>query len=200
MFMQIMQGKVRDADSAMGLMERWSRDLEPGAVGWLGGTYGVTDDDTMIAAVRFESQDAARRNSERPEQDAWWKEMERCFDGPVTFHDCDNVITLLGGGSDSAGFVQIIQGSVKDRDRARALIEQSGPVLSKYRPDIMGATIAIDADGFFTETIAFTAEDEARKAEMKEMPAEMSRLYNEEMSLLDDLTFIDLHKPAFAHH
>jgi hypothetical protein len=199
MFMQIMQGKVRDADAAMGLMDRWNRDLEPGAIGWLGGTYGVTDDGTMIAAVRFESKEAAQRNSNRPEQDAWWKEMERCFDGPVTFHDCEDVMTLLGGGSDNAGFVQIIQGRVRDRDRVHSLIEQSGPVLSKYRPDIIGATIAIDADGFFTETVAFTSEDEARKGEAKEMPAEMSKLYNDEMSQLEDLKFLDLHKPAFAH-
>lgn len=200
MFMQIIQGKVRDADAARTTMDRWLRDLAPGAKGWIGGTYGITDDGTLLAAVRFESEDAAQRNSKRPEQAAWWKEMQSRFSGDVMFHDCSDVMLLLAGGSDDAGFVQVIQGRVSDRDRAHMLVEQSGSLMSKYRPDVLGATIAIDKNGFFTETVAFTSESAARQAEKKEMPADAKQLMDEEMSLLEDVKYMDLHQPWFATH
>ncbi len=196
MFVQIIQGRVGDSDAAREIMDRWNRDLEPGAAGYLGGTYGVTDDGTLVAVIRFESEELARRNSDRPEQGAWWDQMSRCFTGEITFHDCKDVSMLVGGGSDDAGFVQVIQGRVKDRDRVRQLIEQSGTQISKYRPDVLGATIAIDEDGFLTETVFFTSEAEARQAEKKEMPAEVKALIDEEMSLIEDVHFLDLHQPS----
>jgi hypothetical protein len=198
MFLQIIQGRVADEAGARQAIERWERDLEPGAAGWLGGTYGITDDGMLVAVVRFESAEAARRNSARPEQAAWWQAMERCFAGPVSFHDCDDVMLLLGGGSDEAGFVQIIQGRLRDRDRMHALAGQSGELISRYRPDVIGATIAIDGTGFCTETIAFTSEQQARAAEQQDMPADAAQLLEEEMSLLDDVRYLDLHQPWFA--
>lgn len=198
MFMQIIQGRVRDTDAAKAALDRWQTDLAPGAEGWLGGTYGVTDDGMMVAAVRFESREAAQRNSERPEQSSWWSEMESCFDGEVTFHDCDDVTLLLGGGSDKAGFVQVIQGRITDRDRARSIIEQSAKMISQHRPDVLGATLAVDKDGFFTETVAFTSEDEARKNEAKELPPEAQKMFEEEMSLMQDVKYLDLHQPWFS--
>ncbi|MGR6999145.1 hypothetical protein ACU686_15000 [Yinghuangia aomiensis] len=39
----------------------------------------MTDDGKFIALVRFESADAARRNSERPEQAAWWNDVSSLF-------------------------------------------------------------------------------------------------------------------------
>ncbi|MGF7235229.1 MAG: hypothetical protein ACQSGP_09755, partial [Frankia sp.] len=129
MFMQIIQGPIGDVNAARATMDRWLRDLAPGAEGWLGGTYGVTEGGTLVAAVRFENEDAARRNSERSEQAAWWEEMRRHFTGDVTFHDCADVMLLVGGGSDQAGFIQIVQGRVRDRERAHTLVEQSGDML-----------------------------------------------------------------------
>jgi hypothetical protein len=198
MFVQIIQGQIADAAGARQAMERWERDLEPGADGWLGGTYGITGDGMLVAVVRFESKAAAERNSARPEQAAWWPEMERCFAGPVTFHDCDDVMLLLGGGSDQAGFVQVIQGTVRDRDRLHALAGQASDVIAKVRPDVIGATFAIDDAGFFTQTVAFASEQQARSAEQQEMPADAARLLEEEMSLLDDVRYLDLHQPWFA--
>lgn len=194
MFMQIIQGRVRDLDALRATADRWHRDLQPGAQGWLGGTYGVTDDGTFIAAVRFESEAAARRNSERPEQAEWWREMERHFEGDVTFHDCSDVTLLLGPETSDAGFVQVIQGRVRDRERMHALVDQSTEPMSTYRPDILGSTIAIDDDGFFTETVAFSSESAAREGERKEVPAEVRQLVDEEMSLLDDVKFLDLRR------
>lgn len=198
MFMQIIQGKVRDQEAVRTTMDRWLAELAEGAQGWLGGTFGITDDDMFVAVVRFESEEAARRNNHRPEQGEWWREMESHFDGPVTFHDCKDVMLLLGGGSDEAKFVQVIQGRVRDRERAHALAEQSSQLISAYRPDVLGATIAIDDDGYFTETVAFTNEDEARRSEKQELPRDAAQFFEEEMSLLDDVSYLDLHRPWFA--
>ncbi len=198
MFLQIIQGQVGDVAGARQAVERWQLDLAPGAPGWLGATYGITDDGMLVAVVRFESKEAAQRNSARPEQAAWWPEMERCFAGPVTFHDCDDVMLLLSGGSDEAGFVQVIQGRVRDRDRMHALAAQSGDVVAKVRPDVIGATIAVDDAGFFTQTVAFTSEQEARAAEQQELPADAARLLEEEMSLLEDVRYLDLREPWFT--
>ena len=46
--------------------------------------------------------------------------MEALFDGPVEFHDCDDVTLMMDGGSDDAGFVQVIRGKVDDADTLQA--------------------------------------------------------------------------------
>ena len=42
-------------------------------------------------------------------------------------------------------------------------------MLHEQRPEIIGDTIAIDEDSFFTETISFRSEEEARAGEKKQM-------------------------------
>ncbi len=68
MFIQVIQGKVSDEAGLRRCMDRWTEDVRPGATGFLGCTQGLCDDGTFIALARFESAEAARRNSERPEQ------------------------------------------------------------------------------------------------------------------------------------
>jgi hypothetical protein len=200
MFIQVIQGRVRDEERLRAGMDRWLEELAPNAEGWLGGTYGITDDGMFVATVRFSSMEAAQRNSQRSEQDAWWREMSECFEGEVTFHDCTDVMMFLGGGSDDAGFVQVIQGKVRDRDRMHSLIEQTDSILASERPEIIGGTIAIDDDGIMTETVAFTNEPEAREGERRELSAMARQLIQEEMSLLEDVHYLDLHSPWFASH
>ena len=198
MFIQVLQGRCRDIDAMHRQMDRWREELEPGAVGWLGGTYGVDDNDEFIGVVRFDSRESAERNSMRPEQDAWWQETSRHFDGDVTFHDCDDVQMMLDGGSDSAGFVQVIQGRISDPDKFRMMMDQPMDMLHKARPDIIGGTIAVDKDGYFTQTIAFTTEAEAREGEMKDMPAEMMDQMADMNAAVGEMTYHDLHHPWFA--
>ena len=201
MFVQVIQGPVSDVDAVRATVDRWLPNLEPGAEGWLGCTYGVTDDGTLIAVVRFESAEAAQRNAVRPEQQAWWQEMESHFTGSVVFHDSPDVMVLRRGGSDEAKFVQVIQGRVRDRERAHALaeqVEQSADLISAHRPDIIGATRAIDDEGYVTETVAFTSEADAREGERKEPPPELKQLLDGEMSMLEDIRFLELHQPWFA--
>lgn len=198
MFIQIMQGRCRDADQLRRLSEEWRETLGPSAEGWLGGTYGVTDDGEFVGVVRFESREAAAKNSARPEQGEWWTRMAACFDGEVTFHDCDNAMMFLGGGSDDAGFVQIIQGRITDPERFRHFMEQPMDALHEARPEIIGGTIAMEPDGWFTQTVAFRSEEEARAGETKELPTEMREMMEEEMSSMQDVKYLDLHHPWFA--
>ena len=41
------------------------------------------------------------------------------IDGPMEFHDCDDVTLMMDGGSDDAGFVQVIRGKVDDPTGSR---------------------------------------------------------------------------------
>jgi hypothetical protein len=198
-FIQIIQGKCRDADTLHRQLDAWRKEQGPKAAGWLGGTYGVTDDNNFIGVVRFESKEAAARNSTRPEQSAWWAETEKSFDGDVTFHDCDEAMEFLGGGADDAGFVQVIQGRVEDPERFRRFFEQQPmDMLKQTRPEIIGGTLAMEPDGRFTQTVAFRTEDAAREGERKEMPEEVRRTMEDEMAQMKDVTYLDLHHPWFA--
>jgi len=71
-------------------------------------------------------------------------------------------------------------------------------MLHEARPEIIGGVIAIEPDGQFTETVAFRSEDAARAGERKKMPAEMGRMWGEEMALMQDVTYLDVHHPWFA--
>jgi hypothetical protein len=173
-----------------------SRSEDPGlsASGWLGGTYGFTDDGMFVAVVRFESREAAAANSARPEQSAWAEQMMGLMDGPVEYHDCPDVTVMMDGGSDDAGFVQIIRGKVGDPSRLKAMMADTD-VLHEARPEILGGTLAIEEDGTFTETVAFTDEESARRGEQQEMPADVRETLE---SVMSGATFLDLHHPWFA--
>jgi hypothetical protein len=193
-FIQIIEGRCRDQERARSLLERWQDEQSPAADGWLGGTYGFTDEGRLIAVVRFESREAAQANAERPEQGAWWSEMEECFEGPVEFHDCDDVTLMFDGGSDRAGFVQVIRGRVDEPEKLKEFMGDTA-MLHETRPEILGATLALEPDGTFTETVAFTDEASAREGERTQMPAEV----RESMAtLMHDVHFYDLHRPWFA--
>lgn len=193
MFAQVIQGRCRDKAACESQMDKWDRELKPGAEGFLGSTAGVSDEGTFVAIARFESQDAARRNSDRPEQGQWWQEMSQHLDPEVSFRDCPNVDTLLGGGSDGAGFVQIIQGRVVDVDKARSLSQEMEATLRERRPDLIGVSIAWTPDGQFTQAAYFKSEAEAREGERNtEGPPE------EWASLFQDVTFIDLKEPRLS--
>ncbi len=194
MFIQIIQGMCTRQDELHALADRWREEIGPGAKGWLGGTYGFSDDNEFMGIVRFESREAAMANSTRPEQGAWAEQMMALMDGPVEFHDCDDVMLMMDGGSDEAGFVQVIRGKVTDPDRLKSMMADTS-LLHEMRPDIIGATLALEPDGTFTETIAFTDEASAREGERKEMPDDVREAFE---STIQDAKFIDLHHPWFA--
>jgi hypothetical protein len=115
----------------------------------------------------------------------------------VSFHDCTEVATVRNGGADDAGFVQIMQGHTQDLARLRkvdAMFEERFPDL---RPELLGYVVGVhdDEDGAFTLTAYFTSEEAARAGEREEPPPEAAELLQEEMQLMEGVTFIDLREP-----
>jgi hypothetical protein len=197
MFVQVIHGRTSDAEGLRAAMDRWMEDLAPGAVGWLGSTGGVTDDGRAVVVARFESEDAARRNSERPEQDQWWAATENLFDGGATFLDSTDVVVDLQGDPDLAGFVQVMRGRTSDPQRARQLMAQDPEVWAVFRPDVLGSLEMGHDGGAYTVVLYFTSEAEAREGERKDVPPEL-RASMEEMEKLslEEPEFFDLREPV----
>lgn len=196
MFVQVIQGQVTDAEQAHAALDRWMEELAPEASGWLGTTAGVTDDGQFVALARFESADAARRNSESPAQDKWWHEFSSLLAEDATFHDSDDVLVDMRGDPDSAGFVQVMQGAGTNPQRARELMEQDADEWAAFRPDIIGSVTATYDDGDYTMTAYFTSEAEAREGERKEIPPKLQAQMDEMNALAaGPPTFFDLKQP-----
>ena len=194
MFIQVMQGRTSDAAGLRRQMDRWNDELRGGAQGFLGTTAGVTDDGRFIALARFESADAARGNSERPEQGTWWEETSKYFDGAVEFHDCTETETLLRGGSNDAGFVQVMVGRTARRQELAALEQQMLAELGSLRPELIGGIRAWDGEDFF-EAAYFTDEAAAREGESGELPEDVSEAFEQFNELAGDLEYLDLREP-----
>lgn len=196
MFVQVIEGRVSDRDRARERLETWLSDLAPGARGWLGSTGGVTDDGTLVLLARFESEEAARANSDRLEQGQWWAETERIFGGEPTFKDSAKVRVDHPGDPDQAGFVQIMRGRANDADGTGDLLFGEGLDLASHRPDILGRLFAGHDGGDWTMAIYFTSEDDARVGEQKQPPPEMeARLAEMEALSAGPPTFHDLRDP-----
>jgi hypothetical protein len=196
MFIQVIQGTVSDADALRQRLDEWVEQLAPDAVGWLGSTAGVADDGRFVAMARFESAEAARRNSDRPEQGEWWAKTMDVLQGEPTVHDCDDVVVMGNGGDDAAGFVQVMQGRVTDVERMRAIGEQFESASAGFRPDVLGGVVALHGDGSYTNAIYFSSEEEARKGEVQEAPPELEALLQEERELHEgEIDYLDLRDP-----
>jgi hypothetical protein len=197
MFIQVITARVDDADGLERQLERWEQEIRPGAQGFLGSTSGVTDDGRLIVLARFESEESARRNSDRPEQGAWWAETEKMLD-QVGFEDSVEVITTGGGGSDDAGFVQVMRGHVVDAAALEGLMARSDEfeeAMAKHRPDVLGDVNAIHADGTFTDAVYFTSEAEARANEGQEPPAEVREMFEAWGAAVAVDEYLDLRRP-----
>jgi len=197
MFVQVIQGRTSNPQGLDAAVNQWVQDLAPSATGWLGSTSGVTEDGRAVAVVRFESEDDARRNSDRPEQGEWWSETAKLFDGEATFRDSNDVTVDVQGDPDQAGFVQVMQGRSSDPERARRLMEQDADKWNAFRPDVLGSVSIGHQDGGYTMVMYFTSEAEAREGERKELPPEL-QAQMEEMGKLavGDTEFFDLKQPV----
>jgi hypothetical protein len=196
MFVQVIRGQVSDPEQVHSALDQWAEQLAPGAVGWLGSTAGVTDDGRFVALARFESEEAARRNSDRPEQTQWWMEMSKLFTGDVTFRDSSDIVTDVNGDPDTAGFVQVMQGRGNDPERAKELMAQNPDEWAAFRPDVIGSLAVGHEGGAYTMAMYFTSEQAAREGERKEPPPHL-KAQMEEMDKLSvgEPEFFDVRHP-----
>jgi hypothetical protein len=195
-FVQVIQGQVADAAKVRAALDRWAEELAPGSTGWLGSTAGVTEDGQFVALARFESEEAARANSDRPEQDRWWTETARLFAGEASFRDSSDVTVDLVGDPDGAGFVQVMQGRGSDPERARELMGQDSGEWAAFRPEILGSVVVGHEGGAFTMAVYFTSEAEAREGERRQPPPELQAQMDEMATLtVGEPAFFDLKQP-----
>ena len=200
MFVQVITAKVVDTEGLSRQVDRWERELRPGAEGFLGSTSGVTDDGRFFVLARFESDEAGRRNSERPEQHAWWAETERTLED-VSFQNGVKVVTMRGGGSNDAGFVQVMRGRVVDAAKMDELWSRTAEfeaAMTTHRPDVIGDITVVHDDGTYTDAIYFTSEAEARANEGKEFPPELQAMFEEWMSAATVDEYLDLKQPRLT--
>lgn len=196
MFVQVIEGRVSDPAAIHGELDRWHHELAGGAEGYLGTTAGVTDDGEFIALVRFESEEQARRNSDRPEQGQWWEQASKLFEGEVTFRDSSDVDVDTPGDPGQARFVQVMQGRTSDPARVRELMRMDPEGWARFRPDILGSVSVGYEGGDYTVAVYFTTEADARAGEQKEPPPELTERW-EQMTSLEVGTprFLDLRDP-----
>lgn len=194
MFIQVVHGKSSRREEVRQVSDDWVSEAGGTAPGWLGGTYGFTDDNDFFAVVRFESREAAAENSQRPETNEFARKMGELMEGEPSFFDSDEVETFLDGGSDDAKFVQIIRGK-GDPSLWQKMGDPSQ--LREMRPDVIGGTVAIQNDGSFVETIAFTDEASARAGEQSgaQPPEDVAEAMQQ---LMEGAQFYDLREVWFS--
>ena len=198
MFVQVVQGKTKDKTGAREMWDRWNREVKPAAKGYLGATGGVTANGDLIVIARFESAEAAERNNNIPEQQQWYSEFEKYVEGEPTFTNYTNVDLDQEGGSDDAGFVQVIRVKGGDPEAFKALDAEIADKMRELRPDVIGSLNAYEGDDV-TSVIYFTSEAEARVAEKQEPDPEAAAMMAEMGSLVaGEMTFLDLRSPWLA--
>jgi hypothetical protein len=196
MFVQIIRGKATSVDAVRAADEDWNKNVKPGAAGYLGSTTGVADDGTLVVVVRFESEKAARTNNDRPEQGEWFENVaSKTFQGEPTFFESSDVELFRNGGSNEAGFVQVMVGKTDDLGRYREMQKTLESTVAELRPDVIGGITAFQPDGSFIDVTYFTSEAEAREGEKKEMPSALAENMKEFGDAIKE--FIDLREPWF---
>jgi hypothetical protein len=193
MFVQVIKGKTKNPEAMLALGEKWQKELRPGAAGYLGSTIGAAADGTFLAAIQFSDDAAAKANSERPEQGAFFKEMAQYIDGEPVFRESSDTSTMFDGPTEKSTFVQVMESTCKDRAQAEAM--ESGEMLEQLRaarPDLLGGLRVWFDGGDVLEAAYFTSETDARHAEKSSAFDEPQQDF---ASLYDNMTYVDLTNP-----
>jgi hypothetical protein len=194
MFVQVIEGRTSDPAGFLEQGERWQRELRPGAVGYLGVTAGVTAEGRSIVVVRFEDEASARTNADRPEQSAWFEQMAKLYDGEPSFVESTDVTEWMGGGSNDAGFVQVMKSTGVDRAQVEKMDEVFAPFAGE-RPDLLGGLRIWTGPDACIDVAYFTSEADARKGETAELPAELQARMGEFQEGMGETEYINLTAP-----
>jgi hypothetical protein len=193
MFVQLITGPAGDTAGLRKDMDRWVAELAPGAAGYRGGTAGVAEDGRFVLVAVFSDAASARANSNRPEQDAWWRDLEAHLAGPASFEESEDIDIMGEGWTPRAGFVQIIRGQAADPEGMRRRGRELESRVAAARPDLIGGISLWHDDGRYTDVGFFSSEAEAREAERKEPPADLREAYQEMVASARE--YIDLRDP-----
>lgn len=194
MFVQIIEGRTSNPEALMAAGDAWQAEVRPDAIGYLGVTAGVTADGRAFTLVRFEDEESARANSDRPEQGAWFeKHLATAYDAPPAFIESSDTTEFMGGGSNDARFVQVMKSTGVDR----AEVERIDAIFEEHvgaRPDILGGLRVWTGPDSCIDTMYFTSEAEAREGEKAEMPDEVKAAMSD-FEAAGETEFLDLVDP-----
>jgi hypothetical protein len=195
MFVWVLEGKVSDPEEVGRQLGHWIGEFGSTTPGYLGVTGGVTNDRRFLLFVRWESEEAGDAFLVRPQQQAWYEEFQKSFDGPVHFDESGDVTTYLAGGSDTAGFVQGMKVSGVDRQRIDAADREFEKIAPGIRPDLIGGIRVWTAADAFVEANYFTSEEQARAGESEEPPPELAEGFADFMEMTKDAEYFDFTEP-----
>ncbi len=198
MFVQVIRGRVADAQAVADQFRCWETEVAPGAPGWRDATGGVTREGELLAVARFASEEDARANSSREEQDAWWKETERHFAHEPTFYESTDLTELWEGAVRDAGFVQMMLARVADRSTLQRIEEDLDEAFQRWRPDALGGYRIWLPDGRMLAVDYFSSEAEARAGEQSEPPPEVAEGFPKWMAQMSDQEWFDFPSPWIA--
>ena len=148
-----------------------------------------------LAAMKPAEREVARQALLEDVLKQWWADTQSAFEGDVAFHDCSEVQEFGRGGSDDAGFVQVIQGRYTDPEKGLELVRRSEEPLREFRPDVIGGLLCLHGDDGFTQAVYFTSETEARAAEQQPPPPDVQAMLEDEAGIMSDLVYFDLTDP-----
>jgi hypothetical protein len=102
---------------------------------------------------------------------------------------------LLGGGSDDAGFVQVMKVSGVDRARIKAADAVFEKLAPELRPDLIGSVRVWTGPDSIIEANYFTSEHAAREGEKVEPPADQAAAFADFMSMMSNAEWFDFTEP-----
>jgi hypothetical protein len=195
MFLQVIQGRVPDRTAMRAQHDAWVTEIGATEPGWIGSTAGITEDDRFICLSAFNTREAFARVVGRPDAQEWWARSERLFLGQVVTSEYLDVVQVLDGPAQDAGFVQVAQGRAADAGRLAALQKELLRVLPDGRPDIVGGLGAVSPDGRFVQLLSFSTEELARAGEHGAQLPEVEEVIYELRELTGEPTYHDLRHP-----
>ncbi len=194
MFVQMIEGRTKDAAGLMARGDEWQDTVGKGAAGYLGVTAGVTADGRAVTIVRFADEASARANSDRPEQGEWWEGTAKLYDGDPTFTESSDVTEFLGGGSNDAGFVQVMKSTGVDRTKVEEM-DAAFEAHRDLRPDLLGGLRIWTGSDSCVDVAYFSSEAEARTGEKADVPPELAEIMSGSADGMGETEYLDLTDP-----
>ena len=145
MFVQVIKGRTTDAAALRARGDGWRDEVRPGATGYLGGTFGIADDGTFLDP-RPVRRRGRRQGELRPTRAGRRGGRTPPSSSTARRRSASRATSprLFGGGSDDAGFVQVMEGKVADRAKAEAFeTPEMEAQLRAARPDLLGCAAGL---------------------------------------------------------
>ena len=121
MFVQVIEGRTTDPDGLRAQFDKWVAELQPGATGYVGTTAGVAADGRVVC-LRPVRVGGRRRGptASGPSRARGGPRPRSCSTGPSSSPSRATSRQFLAGGSDDAGFVQVMKVAGVDRAKVEA--------------------------------------------------------------------------------